>query len=108
MTGRNLKALRVANTQCEQRVLRRFIEVYCHAHHGASPPQLCEECLELWEYALAKLGRCPYDPKPKYKHCPTHCYKPGMRDRIKQVMRFSGIYNVKRGRLDWLIRYFLT
>jgi hypothetical protein len=46
------------------------------------------------------------DPKPKCKDCPVHCYKSEYRRRIKEVMRFSGIYFVKRGRVDWLIKYF--
>jgi len=45
-------------------------------------------------------------PKPKCKDCPVHCYKIEYRRRIKEVMRFSGIYFVKRGRVDWLIKYF--
>ena len=32
---------------------------------------------------------------------------PEYRAKIKEVMRFSGIYFVKRGRLDWLVRYFM-
>jgi len=31
-----------------------------------------------------------------------------MRQRIKEVMKYSGKYYVKRGRLDWLVKYFLA
>ncbi len=98
----------MAKPERERRVLRRFIEVYCHAHHATRRAALCDGCRELLEYALSRLERCPYDPKPKCKNCPTHCYKPAMRTRIRTVMKFSGIYHVKRGRIDWLVRYFLT
>lgn len=98
----------VAKHERELRVLRRFIEIYCHAYHGTRRAALCTDCRELLTYAEGRLEHCPYDPKPKCKHCPTHCYKPVMRERIREVMKFSGIYHVKRGRLDWLVRYFMT
>jgi hypothetical protein len=91
----------------ELRVLNSFIGVYCCAQHGAQPSGLCPECAGLLDYAAGRLKRCPYDPKPKCKRCPTHCYAPAQRERMRQVMRFSGMWYIKRGRLDWLVRYFL-
>jgi hypothetical protein len=91
----------------EEKVLYRFISVFCRAHHGTDGKVLCEQCRDLLAYALNRLHRCPYDPKPKCKACPTHCYNPEYRARIKKVMRFSGMYFIKRGRLDWLVRYFM-
>lgn len=88
-------------------VARRFIEVYCAAHHDTGEGALCSECADLLAYVERRLERCPYDPKPKCKDCRTHCYKPEYRQRIKEVMRFSGMHFVKRGRVDWLIKYFL-
>lgn len=95
--------------QIEQqgRMLRRFVEVYCKHHHDAAGG-LCSECDELLEYALSRLAACPMDPKPKCKDCPVHCYKPEYRRRIQEVMKFSGMHFVKRGRLDWLLKYFLA
>lgn len=89
-------------------ILRAFIRVYCVRKHHSPRGVLCADCSELLSYAQARLAACPYDPKPKCKHCPTHCYKPQMRARIRAVMRYSGIYFVKRGRLDWLVKYFLS
>ena len=88
-------------------LLKKFIEIYCSAHHGSKDKNLCAECNNLFEYARTRLEKCPYDPKPKCKDCRTHCYKPEYREKIKAVMRFSGMYYVKRGRLDWLLKYFL-
>jgi hypothetical protein len=99
-------ARRARRMELERRVLRSFIRVYCRNHHGTAN-ELCADCADLQEYALKRLERCPYDPKPKCKKCPTHCYRPDYRRRIKEVMKFSGIYYVKRGRLDWLVRYFM-
>lgn len=92
----------------EEKVLDRFIAVYCKERHGSKDGDLCGDCSDLRAYALRRLRLCPYDPKPRCKACPTHCYRPGYREKIQRVMRFSGTYYVKRGRLDWLLRYFMT
>jgi hypothetical protein len=91
----------------EAKVLKRFIAVYCRENHGKTRGELCRDCSDLLDYGLKRLYACPYDPKPKCKDCPTHCYQPEYRAKIREVMRFSGIYFVKRGRLDWLVRYFM-
>jgi len=88
------------------KVLKRFIEVYCEKHHQKASGELCPECAELWNYSRSRFEKCPYDPKPRCKKCKTHCYKPSMRQKIKEVMKFSGIYFIKRGRLDWVLKYF--
>ncbi len=90
----------------DQKILDGFVDVYCRQHHGQEDDRLCDECADLLAYATKRRENCPHDPKPKCKDCSTHCYKPEYRDRIKAVMRFSGMYFVKRGRLDWLARYF--
>ena len=86
--------------------LEKFVAVYCHKKHRTPKGRLCAECNDLLTYARERLAKCPMDPKPKCKDCPTHCYADAYRRRIKDVMRFSGIHFVKRGRIDWLIRYF--
>ena len=88
-------------------MLRRFIEVYCRKHHAPAGGPLCRQCHELLDYARQRLAACPLDPKPKCKNCRVHCYRPEYRRQIREVMRFSGMHFVRRGRLDWLIRYFL-
>lgn len=92
----------------ERDTLRKFIQVFCNQKHGTEKQTLCEECRDLLAYAEERLERCPLDPKPKCKNCPIHCYKAEYRQRIREVMKFSGIYFVKRGRLDWLVRYFIS
>ena len=92
----------------ELAVVEAFIGVCCRAHHSSAPSELCGECSALLAYATARLRHCPYDPKPACKRCPTHCYRMAERARMKAVMRFSGMHFVKRGRLDWLVKYFLS
>ncbi|MFA6033299.1 MAG: nitrous oxide-stimulated promoter family protein [Myxococcota bacterium] len=92
----------------ELSTLTAFIGVFCHRVHGTRKGQLCPDCIELLEYSTSRLKDCPYTPKPDCKSCKTHCYNPFHRQRIRQVMKFSGIYFIKRGRIDWLARYFLN
>jgi len=104
-------------------VLVRFTEVYCRAKHvGAKHPLpadvaipgigsldrycYCPECSDFLSYAIDRRLRCPLDPKPACKHCPVHCYKPDMRQKVRDVMRFSGPALIRRGRLDLLWHYF--
>ena len=95
------------NYKAELATLSRFIQVYCRKKHNSKPEQLCASCQDLLDYATSRLKKCPYNPKPKCKDCPSHCYKDEYRSKIREVMKFSGIYFVKRGRLDWLIKYFM-
>jgi hypothetical protein len=76
--------------QRERRTIRAMIAVYCRGHrHGAGP--VCPECQGLLDYALARLDRCPFGPeKTTCANCPIHCYKPDMRQRVRDVMRYAG------------------
>jgi hypothetical protein len=76
--------------QRERQTVERMIELYCRDHHQPAG-LLCDECRELTEYARLRLSRCPFqENKTTCGNCPVHCYKPGMRDRIREVMRYSG------------------
>jgi hypothetical protein len=94
------------NKERELSVLTRFVEVYCQGNHERHNSELCPECADLLAYGKKRLEKCPYDPKPKCKDCKTHCYSPAYSQRIKEVMRYSGMHFVKRGRIDWLVKYF--
>jgi hypothetical protein len=74
----------------EERTVRAMIRLYCRSHHGTRR-ELCAECAELVEYAAARLDKCPFqEDKTTCSKCPVHCYRPGMRERIREVMRFAG------------------
>jgi len=98
--------MKTVETDSQMRTMRRFVEVYCRQKHSTARGELCDDCSDLLAYAEKRLARCPLDPKPKCKDCKVHCYAPRYRRRIKEVMKFSGMHFVKRGRLDWLVRYF--
>jgi len=74
----------------EKQTILAMVRIYCRAHHAASG-SLCGQCQSLYDYALARLDRCPYGArKTTCARCPTHCYKLAMRDQIKVVMRYAG------------------
>ena len=73
----------------EKMVVERMIHLYCRKHEGHTA--LCPSCRNLLDYAQSRLDRCRYgDDKPTCKQCPTHCYRPEMKERIRKVMRWSG------------------
>ena len=86
-------------------ILKQFVGIYCRGEHNTRKDKLCSDCQELLTYALKRLERCPYDPKPACKHCEVHCYKPAYREKIREVMRYSGKRLIRHGRLDLLYHY---
>ncbi len=73
----------------EKQTVERMIRLWCRRREGNA--ELCAGCRELLDYALERLDRCPYgEGKPACKKCATHCYRSAMRERIREVMRFSG------------------
>ena len=74
----------------ERETIRALIGLWCRAHHGTMG-LLCRDCETLLAYAGARLDKCPYgEEKPTCSRCPIHCYKPAMRNRIREVMRYAG------------------
>lgn len=73
----------------EKRTVELMIALYCRRKEGN--PELCGDCRRLSEYARKRLDACRYGAlKPACKRCPTHCYSPAYREKIREVMRFSG------------------
>ncbi len=86
--------------------MRAMAKIYCRNHHqiqltqiadnqssAKQPTQqsLCPDCIELLEYAEKRLDRCPYGQhKPTCNKCPVHCYKPHMKQRVREIMIYSG------------------
>lgn len=73
----------------ERKTVEAMIALYCHAHHHSG--KLCDECKALVTYTRKRLAGCPYqNNKPTCGRCPIHCYKPEMRGKIQEVMRYAG------------------
>jgi uncharacterized paraquat-inducible protein A len=103
------------------KVLIKFITVYCASRHNdrqdfALPGELdgmfrhgiklCPECGALLAHSMEKRRLCPLDPKPTCKNCHIHCYRREYREKIREIMAFSGRKMILRGRLDYLWHYF--
>lgn len=108
------------------KVLSHFVTIYCREKHTDIEKSrlhvkdeallevikdkdllLCPDCQKLLSHGMAKLLLCTQDPKPMCKKCQVHCYAPGYRENIREVMKFSGLYLVRHGRLDLMAHYFL-
>jgi len=74
----------------EKKTVEVMINMYCNSHHGKESC-LCDECRQLLDYAGKRLDQCPFkEDKPTCANCTVHCYKPDMRQKVREVMRYSG------------------
>jgi len=75
----------------ERTTLQMMLMLYCKDHHH-STMALCSECQGLSDYALTRLSCCKFgESKPTCGKCTVHCYKSVMRQRIIEIMRYSGL-----------------
>jgi hypothetical protein len=83
--------------ETEKKTIRAMVEIYCASKHNTENKKLCGDCGELLEYALVRLDKCPFGAdKGPCSHCEVHCYKQDMRDKVRDVMRFSGPRMLKK------------
>ena len=75
--------------QKEYKTVEAMISIFCNNHHGSQ--NICTDCRELQDYALERLGKCPFqEEKSTCGKCLVHCYRPDMKEKVKKVMRYSG------------------
>lgn len=73
----------------EKRVVAQMIDLYCRKKERNRT--LCADCRELRDYAWKRLDNCRFgNRKGSCRHCKIHCYRPDMRARIRDVMRYAG------------------
>ncbi|MGQ9777751.1 MAG: nitrous oxide-stimulated promoter family protein [Thermodesulfobacteriota bacterium] len=106
------------------KTLMRFVEIFCRENHRVERSPfffkmydlkelekqeilLCSDCKRLLTYSLTIRLKCPHDPKPMCKKCETQCYKGEYKSKIREIMKFSGMYLIKHGRLDLLYHYLI-
>ena len=74
----------------EKQVITQMIKLYCKKKHHTKD-DLCAECVDLNEFAHKRLSHCRHGENKTFcSACPTHCYAPKYRIKIKEVMKFSG------------------
>ncbi|MDL2278377.1 nitrous oxide-stimulated promoter family protein [Parabacteroides sp. OttesenSCG-928-G07] len=75
--------------EAEKQTIEFMIRLYCK--HKEKNEDLCESCEDLLTYAHQRLDHCRYgNNKKACKNCPTHCYKPALRLKIRKVMIYAG------------------
>ena len=88
--SRRIRMTSEEKRKAEMATVKKMLEIYCRAHHGNNL-SLCEECEALFDYARARVERCPHmETKTFCSACQTHCYAPKMREKIREAMRYSG------------------
>ena len=84
----------VEKREREKAMVSDMIRVYCkgnHVDYDKKNKRLCKECQALDDYARMRSEKCPFmETKTFCSNCKVYCYKPEMRQRIKEVMRYSG------------------
>ena len=74
----------------EKRMGSQMIALYCRKKHHTRG-DLCPQCAALDAYAKMRADKCPFmETKTFCSNCRIHCYKPDMRAKIREVMRFAG------------------
>ena len=74
----------------EEKTVGAMIHLFCRDRHSGKG-ELCDECGDLLAYARLRLDQCPFGAdKPTCQQCPVHCYQPGKREQMRQVMRYAG------------------
>ncbi len=86
--------LRERELKKDERTLVAMARIYCRGHRhipdGNNRGSLCGECAETIEYALERTRKCTHDHKGTCDTCTIQCYKPGMRQKIRLIMAYSG------------------
>lgn len=75
----------------ERKTVHKMILIYCQGIHNSPKGELCQDCQSLYDYASERIDHCPFGyQKPTCARCTVHCYRPEMRQKIKEVMRYAG------------------
>ncbi len=80
----------MTTTEKEKKTIAKMIRMYCRKHHPGER-ELCTDCQTLLNYSTNRIDHCSLSgDKPVCSDCVIHCYKPAMREQIRNVMRYSG------------------
>lgn len=73
----------------ELETIEAMTAIYCRDHHHTTRP--CDDCRALMTYAAKRLAVCTFgEDKPVCAKCQVHCYGKVMREKVREVMRYSG------------------
>jgi len=74
----------------EKKTVKTMINIYCSAHHKQNNV-MCPDCQSIFEYAESRIDKCQFKSQNLVcSKCKVHCYRTEMREKIKEIMRYSG------------------
>jgi hypothetical protein len=74
----------------ELKTIELMINMYCRDNHNQENAP-CAKCQEIYIYSCEKIRNCKLgSKKTTCAKCSIHCFKPGSRDAIRRIMRYSG------------------
>lgn len=77
--------------QHEKDIVDKMIHIYCRGKHDTKKGELCSECQELLDYAKVRIEKCPFMKEKTFcSACKVHCYRKDMKERVRNVMKYSG------------------
>lgn len=80
----------------EIKTVEKMLALSCRERHGAVG-DLCDRCEALRLYVRERIDQCPFGSgKPTCLNCQVHCFKPEMREAVRDVMRYAGPRMMKR------------
>lgn len=81
----------MSSIKYEIATIEKMMQIYCKKKHGGKENKLCGECDEMFQYASIRLQKCPFgDEKGACADCKIHCYDKIHRNKMREIMRFSG------------------
>lgn len=84
-----IRTILMGRIQRERYTIEAMIRLYCKLSHKRET--LCNDCNDILVYANKKLDKCPFEEnKPTCITCKIHCYQKEQREKIREIMRFSG------------------
>ncbi len=73
----------------EKKVISEMVKLYCRKNHKKR--ELCDECKEVLNCSLKRIDNCQFmETKTFCSNCKAPCYSPKMKEKVKQIMKFSG------------------
>ena len=72
----------------EKKIIELMVKIYCSKNHKGS---ICEDCEKVLNYSFLRIDKCRYmETKSFCSACETPCYNTIMRNKMKDIMSYSG------------------
>ena len=89
----------------EKKVVTLMIRLYCRKIHGTKAG-FCPECERLAKYALERSDKCPFmESKTFCSNCRSHCYKPEMREQMRERLNAEAALSYAQARQQVLFEH---